>query len=80
MDTEWFEDQWKTHIFWIPREQILGTVKEENGLWVWEARVEHRYRITDQSIMGKAPSLEAAKNIIEGILTDLGTLELDITI
>jgi hypothetical protein len=81
MDTVWFEDQWKTHVFWVPRERILGTIKEEGGLWKWEARVDHRYRITDQSILGKAPSLEAAKDIVESILTNLEMLEpMEITI
>ena len=76
MDIEWFEDQWKTHILWIPKEQILGTVVEEEGLWLWEARVDHKYRITDQSILGKAPSLAAAKDIVEMILTNLEMINL----
>lgn len=75
---EWFLDDYGTWIYWQPHEQIFGTIQVDRyGTHRWEARIDHRYRETDQSIIGKAPTLEAAKKIIKTILLETRTIQED---
>jgi hypothetical protein len=78
LSREWFEDTYNIWIYWQPREQIFGTIKKGQwGVFNWEARIDHRYRVTDQSIVGKAPTLESAKKIVETVLYETKTISYD---